>query len=629
MGGGAPAIPVFRRQAELAHESGQTDKEVHAFPNLAFSLDQTGARDDAAQALREARSIAQKQNLVDQLLRVNELEIALNVRGVPRTVRIDDFQALREKYSSAGDSFNAARVGTLISAEYITGSDFEAAARISQDNLRAFTAMGDEYGIRVARVNLATALSGIVGREHEAAALAQELQKELDPEDYPRERAVLCNLLTRYYRESGKPSRAADFALEAIRIGEQLGDKRLIAINRTNLGNVRRDEGSLDQALLQYRSAEQAAVSAGDRENESATNELIASVLNEQHRYREALANAEYASALARQVKNQILLSRAEEERAIALEGLHEFAKAMDAYAEATNSIAETRPGGSRFVSLLSKALHLSVTSNKIDLRIRFLQRVFIPKSPLIDNKAPALRALYTVLPEMARTIRVHHLLPIISLSMADLLADTPLVVERRIVLQAIEALLRSTKGFASDGTLISISALLLAHSSNCLTLGDLVDVAERVARSSKGIYFKPMEDGAAHWTLRLDIAGGVIVSLVQLDDSQKTAVTTAILTLLLFTLDDFIRERLLDVESLPRHEVIINVVSRNDIEAQIDASLLNLGEMPNGFVVAESTDITRTDQPPILAICAMISRDHGIQTDMLFLTYIFSSPNY
>jgi tetratricopeptide (TPR) repeat protein len=605
MGGGASAIAIFRRQAELGYEAGQHDKEVHALLNLAFALNQTGARDDAAHALGKARSIAQKHNLESQLLRVNEMEIILDVRSVQRTERIREFEALREKYSSTGDSFNGARLGTLVAAEYITGGDFEDAARISRDVLEAFTNVGDEYGIRVARVNLATALSGIVGREHEAAALAQDLQKELDPEDYPRERAVLCNLLTRYYRELGNTARASEFALEAIRIGEQLGDKRLIAINRTNLGNVRRDEGGPDQALLEYRSAEQAALAAGDRESESAANELIASVLNEQEHYREALNHAEHASALARQVNNQLLIARAEEERAIALEGQREIGPAIDAYAEAAIAIAEVRPGGSSFVSLISKALHLSVTSNRIDLKIRFLQKVFSSKTTPAGDAISSLQVLYTALPKMAEIINVDRLLAIITLSMSDLLGDVPVVVERRIVLQAIEALLKSSAGPSNDGTLMSVAAVLLAHSLNCLTLADLVDLAERVTRSSKRIYFKPMPDGAAHWTVRLDIANGVIVSVVQLDDSPRTAVIAAIVTLLLFTLDDFMRERLLDVESLPRQEAIINIVSRKDIEAQIDPSLLNLGDMPKGFAVAESTDVTLNDQPPILAICA------------------------
>ena len=70
-----------------------------------------------------------------------------------------------------------------------------------------FTDFGDEYGNRVARLNLVAALSGIGGREEEAAGIAQELQQKLAPEEYPRERAVLCNYLMRHYRESGDTGR--------------------------------------------------------------------------------------------------------------------------------------------------------------------------------------------------------------------------------------------------------------------------------------------------------------------------------------------------------------------------------------------------------------------------------------
>ena len=38
MGGGAPAIPVFRRQAELAQESGALEKRLYALLALAFAF---------------------------------------------------------------------------------------------------------------------------------------------------------------------------------------------------------------------------------------------------------------------------------------------------------------------------------------------------------------------------------------------------------------------------------------------------------------------------------------------------------------------------------------------------------------------------------------------------------------
>ena len=605
MGGGAPAIQVFRRQAELAQESGALEKRLFALLALAFAFKQTGARDDACRALDQARVTAERLNESAHFLRVKEMEAVLDIDAKPRSERIADLNTLRDLCVENSDVFNAARTGTILTAEYISGGDFQSAEKVSREVLEVLNDLGDEYGKRVARLNLAVALSGIGGREEEAAVIAQELQQEVDPEEYPRERAVLCNYLTRRYRKSGDTARAEEFALEAIKIGEQLGDRHVIAINKTMLGNVRRDEGKLDEALIEYHAAEQAAVAADLRDSESAANEVIASVHNEREEYPLALHHAQHAAAVAREVGDHVLIARAEEERAIALNGQRDCATAISAYADAATAISSLRPGGSFFVSLIGDALHLCATSKRKDLKIELLKGVFVPDLKPVGGDINAVDALYSALPRMADTItRADRLLPIVAIVMADLLG-VPSLVERRIILQATDALLTRGSALPTPKRLAAVAAILMAQSGNALTLGDVADIAERLVAASARIYFKPQFDGSGHWTLRLEIADGIIVSLVQLDDSSRTAITTAILALLLSGLDRIIRQRLLDAERIPRQEAIIEVTSRKGIEAQLGPELLKLGDMPNGYAVATSTDVTQGEQSPILVVCA------------------------
>ena len=605
MGGGAPAIPVFRRQAELAEERGALEKRLYALLALAFAFKQTGARDDAGRALDQAQATAERLNEPGHFLIVREMEAVLDIDAKLRSERIAELNALRNLYAENSDLFNAARTGTLLAAEYISGRDYQSAEKVSCEVLQVFNDFGDEYGKRIARLNLAAALSGIEGREEEAAAIAQELQQQLAPEEYPRERAVLCNSLTRHYRESGDTARAAEFALEAIQIGEQLGDHHVIAINRHNLGNVRRDEGKLGQALIEYHAAAQVAFEAGLRDDESAANEVIASVHNEREEYDLALHYAQYAAAGARLVGDHVLIARAEEERAIALKGQHDVETAIRAYTDAAAAISAFRPGGSFFVSLIGDALHLCATSKKISLKIQLLKDVFVPDLKAVDESIEPLDALYRTLPRMADAItRMDRLLPIVALSMADLLADVPPLVERRIILQATDVLLPRGSTSPMPARLAAAAAILMAQSGNLLTLDDVVDIAERIAAAAARIYFKPQSGGSGHWTLRLEIADGVVISLVQLDDSPRTAITTTVLALLLSGLDRIIRQRLLDAERIPRQEAIINVASRKVLEAQLGSERLKLGDMPKGFAVAESTDVTRSDQPPIVVVC-------------------------
>ena len=605
MGGGAPAIQVFRRQAELAQESGALETRLFALLALAFSFRQTGARDDARRALDQARVTAERLNESAHFLRVKEMEAVLDIDNRPRSERIAELNTLRDLCVENSDFFNAARTGTILTAEYISGGDFQSAEKVSRQVLEVFNDLGDEYGKRGARLNLAVALSGIAGREEEAAVIAQELLQEVDPEEYPRERAVLCNYLTRRYRQSGDTVRAAEFAFEAIKIGEQLGDHHVIAINKATLGNVRRDEGKLDEALIEYHAAEQAAVAADLRDSESAANELIASIHNEREEYPLALHHAQHAAAVARRVGDHVLIARAEEERAIALNGQRDCATAISAYADAATAISTLRPGGSFFVSLIGDALHLCATSKRRDLKIQLLKGVFVPDLKPVGEDIDPVDVLYSALPRMADTItRVDRLLPIVAILMADLL-DVPSLVERRIILQATDALLTRGSALPTPKRLAAVAAILMAQSGNVLTLGDVADIAERLAAASGSIYFKTQSDGSGHWTLRLEIADGIIVSLVQLDDSPRTAITTAILALLFSGLDRIIRQRLLDAERMPREEAIIQVTSRKEIEARLGPELLKLGDMPNGYALAKSMDVTQSDQFPILVVCA------------------------
>ena len=127
--------------------------------------------------------------------------------------------------------------------------------------------------------------------------------------------------------------------------------------------------------------------------------------------------------------------------------------------------------------------------------------------------------------------------------------------------------------------------------------------MAERIVASSSRLYFKPLADGAGHWTVRLDVADGVVLSLVQMDDEPRTAVLASLLALVMVGIEQVIGNRLLDVEHLPRQEAVINVVSRKALEAQLGQAVGQLGEMPDGFAVSQSTDFVRSEQPPIVVV--------------------------
>jgi hypothetical protein len=60
------------------------------------------------------------------------MEAVLDLGNRPRSERIAELEALRSSYSQEADGFNAARTGTLLTAEYISARDFRSAEKVSR-----------------------------------------------------------------------------------------------------------------------------------------------------------------------------------------------------------------------------------------------------------------------------------------------------------------------------------------------------------------------------------------------------------------------------------------------------------------------------------------------------------------
>ena len=205
-GRGARSVAVFNRQVEIAVTRDHGPKEVVARISAAQALQEHGDLPGAREQIGLARSRAEEVDDRRVGLIVREAELTLKL--VPMSVgdRVSALASLRDAYSMAGYDFEAARTATALAELYIKTEMLAESEGPSRDALAYFSAVGDSYGQRVTRVNLAAALSGLEGREEEAASIAQELTEEIDPDRHPRERAIICNIMTRRFRHSGSPN---------------------------------------------------------------------------------------------------------------------------------------------------------------------------------------------------------------------------------------------------------------------------------------------------------------------------------------------------------------------------------------------------------------------------------------
>ncbi len=597
-GGGRLAVPVFEEQLTQARTWGDHTREVMSLVALAQVFHQVGDRKRTQDVLREARQVAEKSHDPVLPLRVKEVTLEFQLRSREGASAIAELMALREHYSNQGQRLDRARISLLLCAEYIDRGRYKEAIPFAREAMSVFTEVGDQYGTRIARLNLAAALIARNASDDEGLKLARELSESIDPDSLPRERAVVCNLLARRYRALDQPAKAEVFAREAIEIGEQLGDRRLIAINRINLGNSLRDQGLTDQALGQYRLADTVAHDAAITRVEASANELISSVLNERDEFPLALQHAQHAAGLAELSDDPLTLARAHEERAAALKGMGDIETAVDAYSDAAIAAGGISRTQRRFIELLSGSLSLAAKAQRPELIARSMTRVFG------QSRGQTLQALCDLMPTVAAELRPADLVPIAALTFSTVLEGLPAEVERQVVLRVLRQLLDSAN-VEGDQVAAAVVGMLLASDWRRLAMIDLVYIAERLADKVPGLYFKPQSDGAAHWTLRVPLGQGIIVGVNQLDDEAWVASVALLIVMLFRVLAIPLRDSVVAVRNLPRRELQLTIVSHDEFKTHVPGHVSGLGDtLSQKFVISRAVDITRKPDSPTIVIC-------------------------
>ncbi len=604
-GRGALSAAVFDRQVEIAVTQDDGPKEVVARISAAQALQERGDLNGARDQIGLARSRAEEVDDPRLGLIVREAELTLKLVPMSVADRASALADLRDAYSMNGFAFESARTATALAELYIKAEMLTDSEGPLRDALAYFSDVGDMYGQRVARVNLAAALSGLEGRSEEAASIAKELTEEIDPDRHPRERAIICNIMTRRLRHAGKPEFAKGFAREAIGIGKQLGNHHLVAINQINLGNIERDEESLETALQEYRSADEAAVQAADPSTEAVANFHIASVLNEQQEHELAGFHAQHSAAKAREAGHALVQARAYKELAVARRSLGNVSTAIDAYIAAFVASDDHPTSRPWKPGLVCAALALAAETNRADLTLRVLGELFGKEghAETGDVEADTVRLLYAKLRAMVASVGSERVLPMVSLAMSGVLVGVPRLIERRIAIQAAESLLLEWDSGESDSALLGLVAMFLACDWDSFSMADIVDLAEGVVKMNRRVQFKPQSDGSAHWNVRIGPDPAILVTVTQLDDNNRSAVIALVIACLLTSVGESFCEDIIGTIQHPRNEAAFLVTSRTEFEAQIGSNAVDFGNLERGFGILRVKDPTQEQQFPFFIV--------------------------
>ena len=242
--------------------------------DLMLSLAQVqGFSGKTEEALKTLDEISKLPKVQESFIPIQEVQFSIVAWSKGDPAAIQGLDAAKRLYLDKGQDWDAARVALDLSASFIRAGNYQKAAEEAEFALGVFTTHDDQYGAGVAKINLLSAATEIPEKANLAATLLKEL--ESGARTSRRQRAVLCNLLTKQARRDNDVEGAKGYAREAIQIGRDLGDLNIVGINLMNLGNAFRQEGNLDEALEQYEASDKIARECGFVQAEAWVQELM------------------------------------------------------------------------------------------------------------------------------------------------------------------------------------------------------------------------------------------------------------------------------------------------------------------------------------------------------------------
>jgi tetratricopeptide (TPR) repeat protein len=248
-------VALTSQMLSEALDAESKSEAFHLMLSLVYPLELMGDAERAGEILERAKPLATQLGEA-ALISLEEVEISSRARRAMLSNDVQGLQNVYRRYAEQGKNWDQARVGLELSAIFLAAKNYKAAIEILHPTLSTFEEFGDDYGIDLTQRNLASALSAIPGKEQEAERLiALITEREGDKLDSRRQRAWLCNVLTRRLRTAGRHEEAVAMAKEAVDIATELGDESLRAVNLINLGNSYRGCKQPLEAIAAYEAA--------------------------------------------------------------------------------------------------------------------------------------------------------------------------------------------------------------------------------------------------------------------------------------------------------------------------------------------------------------------------------------
>jgi tetratricopeptide (TPR) repeat protein len=563
----------------------------------AQALQYVGRGSETHAVLEEATKLASSNSDPFLKLRAREAETVYAAATTLDIRSLENIKQLEREFLDLGDIWSAARLTTELSVLFTRAKRFQESLAAAERGLAIFEQLEDSYGIAISRLNMATALGAIPGKEDEAAALISSLKQQQEKGGTRRERAWLCNYMVRSLRRKGQFSEALQYGNEAVQIAEELGDLHLAASNRINVGNVCRDMREWNKALIEYSAAGELARRVGDKSSESSAARLAATVYRQQDNNRVALEHAEFA---ARLVEGTIASS----EFADALEEVGDchyqsrnWFDAATSYAKAAAASQELQEKSRLTVESLSTCVDkgLDVPQYLICLDLAY--------GSLQTSVNSSTEALFLRIRDMLDTVHINYAIRLFGLHLREMFSALQAPAARFLFRRVLDELLSRTTHSDAWKLLFPAMPLLLSIPHTTSSLPDLTDLLDQMQDRIRGLHFKQTTGGCS-WVLALKLRETVILTITSLDDRVDTFIAATLLAFFFKGFEQSIAE-MFSVPKIPRRE--------------LDIYIGNIESMP---------DDMQSYFPNSVETCAVTRPDPSIHRDKAMPTFVVCSAD-
>ncbi len=593
------SVKILQRQVDAARKVGDLGLIKNLLVSLAQSLCFAGKIEDALTTLEEAETLRAPQ---DSFVPVKEVRLSILswARGDMRA--ISELDALKNKYTEQGDDLDAARVALDLSASYIRRCDYREAAAEAEFARSVFESHKDAYGSKIAKINLLSALSALPGNQEAVCKLMAEF--ESDTETSPRQRAALCNILTRKARESGDIEGAKAYANEAIEIGRRLGDIAVICINQTCLGNAFKQEGNLDSALEQYELADKMASEAGLVQLEAWAQRLIASVLNIKGEAQLAIQHARYSIGLVKEGVSWLSEAEAYEELAEGCEIIKDWIGAREAWLRVAEVKYRRLGEHEEWAYGFLRAARLFQKDNAREAYAEAYHNLFKEQFIQGDSELSPTETLIQDMPSLLNLLPEKFVFEV-SVYHGRLIFDgVPREPARQIYIRLFRMLVEPIGKYEDAKKYLHAAlAVSMAVPVESLSVSDLAMLGKYLGEQLPILSFRAHHDYAAHWVLKTRISKPVIISITQLDDQAYVSLVSICLVLVFLGFSEEVSDKVLAGVTPPRSEANIQIVDFNEAKSLIPLEKVGLDRMEETCVVTRAVNPKNDAGCPIVVI--------------------------